>query len=82
MTATTIRISDSAHVVLRSLAAEEGGTMQSVLEKAVEEYRRTHFWDNVQAAALALRQDSVGWQEELAERRAWEATLADGIDPA
>jgi hypothetical protein len=75
-----VRISESTHAALRSLADEGGETMQSVLEKAVEEYRCRRFWDQVEAAAGDLRRDASAWQEELAERRAWDATLADGLE--
>ena len=64
-----VRISESTHATLRSLAAEGGETMQAVLDKAVEDYRRRRFWDQVEAAAGDLRKDSAAWQEELAERR-------------
>jgi len=75
-----VRISESTHAALSSLAAEGGVSMQAVLDKAVEEYRRRLFWERVEAAAGDLRKDSSAWQEELAERRAWEATLADGLE--
>ena len=77
---TNVRISEDTHAALRSLAALEGATMQSVLDKAVEEYRRRRFWDDVDAAAAALRKDPAAWQQELTERRAWDTTLADGLD--
>jgi hypothetical protein len=54
--------------------------MQAVLDKAVEEYRRRLFWERVDAAAGDLRKDSAAWEEEMAERRAWDATLADGLE--
>lgn len=76
----TVRINESTHATLRSLAAEAGETMQAVLDKAVEEYQRRLFWDQVEAAAGDLRRDAAAWKEELAERRAWEATLSDGLE--
>lgn len=54
--------------------------MQAILDNAVEEYRRRLFWERVDAAASDLRKDPAAWQEELAERRAWDTTLADGMD--
>jgi AbrB family looped-hinge helix DNA binding protein len=33
-------------------------------------------------AYAALRADPQAWEEELAERRRWETTLADGLDDA
>jgi hypothetical protein len=75
-----VRISDQTHSTLRGLADLEGQTMQAVLDKAVECYRRSRFWDEVETAAASLRSDPTAWNEELAERQAWEATLADGLD--
>jgi hypothetical protein len=74
----TVRITKSTHAALRSLAAECGQSMQAILEKAVEHYRHLSFWAQVDAAAAGLRKDSAAWQQEQAERRAWEATLGDG----
>ena len=50
--------------------------------KAVEEYRRQRLLDEANAAYSALRGDEREWQEELVERRDWEATLPDGLDDA
>ncbi|MCI0459640.1 MAG: hypothetical protein L0Z62_22040 [Gemmataceae bacterium] len=77
---TNVRISEATHTALRSLADLEGQTMQAVLDKAVEEYRRHRFWHDVEEAAIALRNDRAAWDEELAERHAWDATLADGLE--
>jgi predicted transcriptional regulator len=75
-----VRISESTHAALRSLANERGESMQAVLDKAIEEYRRCLFWEHVETAASELRKDSAAWQEEIDERQAWEATLADGLE--
>ena len=75
-----VRINESTHMVLRSLAAEGGETMQAVLDKAVEEYRRRCFWEQVEAAAGELCKDSTAWNDELAERRVWDVTLSDGLE--
>jgi hypothetical protein len=75
-----VRISESTHAALRSLAAEGGETMQAVLDRAVDEYRLRRFWDHVEAAASDLRKDSTAWNVEIAERHVWESTLADGLE--
>jgi predicted transcriptional regulator len=75
-----VRVSETTHAALRSLADEVGETMQAVLDKAVEDYRRRRFWDHVETAAGDLRKDPAAWEDELAERRAWDATLADGLE--
>ena len=75
-----VRISEPTHAILRTLAAEGGESMQAVIDKAVEEYRRRRFWDQVDLAAGELRKDAVAWDAELAERRTWDATLSDGLE--
>ena len=77
----TVKISEDARSILRELAEQMGEPMQRVLEKAIEQYRRQHLFDEADAAYLALRADPEAWQEELNERRAWEVTLADDIEP-
>ena len=75
-----VRVSESTHAALRSLANESGETMQAILDKAIEEYRCRLFWERVETAAGELRKDSAAWEDELSERRAWDATLADGLE--
>lgn len=75
-----VRISESTHAALRSLANEQGDTMQAVLDKAVEEYRRRLFWERVDAAAGDLRKNTAAWEEEQTEQSAWDATVADGLE--
>ena len=74
-----VRISDRARQTLREIAQSEEESMQAVLEKAVEEYRRRHFLEQVNRAYQQLRQAPEAWAEELAERALWDATLKDGI---
>jgi hypothetical protein len=38
------------------------------------------FWRHAERALDALAADPEAWSEMLAERKAWEATLADGLD--
>lgn len=80
MPSTTVRISDEVRESLRELAAKSGETMQEVLERAVAEYRKKRFFDEVNAAYQAMRDDPEAWSEELAEREVYEAALADGLD--
>ena len=80
MPSTTVRISPAAHDALRELAARSGEPMQTVLDRAIESYRRRRFLEDLNAAFLALREDPGAWAAELAEREAWDATLADGLD--
>ncbi len=54
--------------------------MITVLEKAVDEYRRTQFLRKANAAFARLRKDRKAWKEERKERTAWERTLADALE--
>ena len=54
--------------------------MTEVLDKAIEIYRRERFLAELNADFAALRQDSAAWDEELAEREAWNTALADGLE--
>ncbi len=80
MKSLTVRVSRPAHAILRSLAEETNESMTEVLEKAIESYRRQRFLAGLNADFAALRADGAGWQEELTERKDWDATLADSLD--
>lgn len=76
----TVRISPETREMLRRLAAETGESMQAVLERAVEAYRREHFLQESNRAFAALRADAQNWRSELQEREAWDATLGDHLE--
>lgn len=80
MVSTTIRISGRAHEELREIASRSGEPMTAILDKAIEEYWRRQFLEDVNASFAALRADPEAWRAEQAERAEWEATLADGIE--
>jgi predicted transcriptional regulator len=80
MESLTVRISRSTHAALRALAEETDEPMTEILDKAIEFYRRQRFLDGLNADFAALRQNKAAWQEELAERDSWDATLADGLE--
>ena len=75
-----IRISSHAKATLRELARHEGKPMQAVLDEAIEHYQRERLLDEANAAYARLKSDPKAWQEELAERKLWEGTLADGLE--
>jgi len=74
-----VRISPHAHALLRQLAQEEDESMQAVLDKAIEHYRREKFLRDANADYAALRRNPKAWKEELKERALWEQTLSDGL---
>jgi hypothetical protein len=50
------------------------------MDKAIEAYRRQQLLDIGNLAYAALKGDPKAWEQELAERKLWENTLADGLD--
>ena len=78
--AITAKISEPTHIALKQLSEQTGKPMQLILEEAVESYRRQKFFDNLDRQVLATKADPKAWEEELSERRLWEATLADGSE--
>lgn len=54
--------------------------MQTILDKAIERYRRDKFVRDANADFAALKRDPKAWREELKERDLWEQTLSDGLD--
>ena len=82
MPSTTVRISREMQVALKALASAEGMPMQELLEKAIEDYRRKRMLEAGNEAYAALRKNPKAWEQELAERRLWESTLADGLEKA
>jgi predicted DNA-binding protein len=78
---TTVRVSLGTHAKVKALADELGEPISQVIAEAVEHYRRDAFFDALDSAVTRLRNDPKAWAEELAERRALEGTLADGLEP-
>jgi predicted transcriptional regulator len=80
MSELTVNLSTVAQETLQKLAENSGETIQEVLEKAIENYRRYIFLTQTNKAFLALRNNETAWQEELQERHLWDETLADGME--
>ena len=80
MASVTLRISKGAHKILREISESTGEPMSSILDKAIEEYRRKRFLEMANEAFANLKMDPTAWLKEMEERRAWEGTLDDGIE--
>ena len=78
--ATQLRVNESTHNLIRNLAQEFGESMQSIVEKAVERYKRELFLESLNQDFQRLREDETAWNDELEERRLWEDTLLDGVE--
>ncbi len=77
MPSATVRISKGTRETLRDLAAKSGESMQTIIDRAIEDFRRQSFIEQANKAYLALRENPEAWESELKERREWDATLAD-----
>ena len=80
MSTGTVRISESTHLKLKQLAEQSGMTLSRTMDKAIEALRRQTLLEETNRAYEALRGDPKHWAEEQAERDAWDATLADGLE--
>lgn len=80
MPSATVRISKVTWDTLRNLAARSGESMQTIIDRAIEGYRRQSFIEQANKAYLALRENPESWESERQERREWEATLADSLE--
>ena len=79
MSTTTIRISIETRNQLHELANQAGVSMQQLIEKALESYRRQQLLLAANAAYAALREDEAAWDELAEERSVWDTTLGDGL---
>lgn len=75
-----VRVSPNTHELLRTLASEAGKPMQEIIDRAVEEYRRSSFFRGLNEDFRALQGDDKTWKSHKAEILEWESTLVDGLD--
>ena len=76
--ATQVRVSNETHRLIRNLSTEIGESMQTIIEDALEQYRRRKFLEGLNEDFKALKENKDAWQEELEERKMWDKTLLDG----
>lgn len=80
MATAMVRVSKAAWRTLKDLSERRGETMQEIVDKALEEYRRKLFLEEANRAFAEIRNNPQAWQEELEERKAWDAAIADGLE--
>ena len=76
----TVRVSESTRRTLKDLSETERVPMQTLVERAIETYRRERFLEAANRTYAALKANPEAWKEELAERAVWDTSLADGND--
>jgi hypothetical protein len=82
MAEANIPISETTLARLRELARWDSCSINDVLDQAVNEQYERKFWDAANAGYAALRADPAAWAEVEAERKLWDSTLMDGLDPS
>lgn len=75
-----VRVSENTHEVLRSLSTREGKSMQDIIDKAIEDYRRKAFLEGLSNDYRLLRENPEAWQEHEEEIALWDNTLMDGLE--
>ena len=80
MATTTIRVSVETHETLHELARTVGVSMQEIIDRALEIYKRQRILAETNAAYAILRENREAWNALEVERAAWDATLADGLE--
>jgi predicted transcriptional regulator len=76
----TIPLSNGTQRTLLEIATKTGQSPTTILDAAIEDYRRKVFFEEMDAGYAAMRTDLALWTEEQSERNAWNATNADGLD--
>ena len=71
MSELTIDLSESTHKTLLQLAQISGDDVVTIMDRAVENYRRYVFLVQSDRAFAKLRHNEELWQEEIAERQLW-----------
>jgi hypothetical protein len=79
MSELTVSINETTYSTLTILAETSGETIQIILDRAIDNYRRSLFLKEANDAFASLRQNDALWQEELEERQVWDRTMLDGI---
>jgi hypothetical protein len=79
MSELTIDISETTHNTLLHLAQTSGDDLVTIMDRAVENYRRYIFLVQADRSFTKLRQNEELWHEEIAERQMWDLTIADGV---
>ncbi len=78
MSSSTVRISKESSNILREIATQEKKSLQTILDAAIEDYRRHRFLQEANKAYSVLKENPKNWKVEMEERKQWEATLFDG----
>jgi predicted transcriptional regulator len=77
---TTIRVSKEIYDTVKLIAQQHDQKIQEVIEQAIREYKKKQFFDDVNFAYSALRENKTAWHEEETERLSWDSSSADLLE--
>ena len=80
MSRTTLRVSVETRDRVNALRHETAQSTDELLRLALDAYERALFWEGMRRAHAALTPEQRA--QDDADRRAWEATLKDGLSGA
>ena len=66
-----VRVTKQTHQQLGSIAKESDLSMQTMIDKAVDTYRKQAFLEGLNADFATLRSDPDKWAAEIQEREFW-----------
>lgn len=78
---TMVRVSRRTHAVLRELAEADGTTISGMIDRLATDASRKAFFAGAASEYQGLRADAGAWARHEGELAAWDAVLADGLDP-
>ena len=76
----TVRVSLKVRNILKDLSRETGEPMASILNEAVENYRRQLILEKANQAYKKLKENQEMWKEEVEERKMWDSMNMDDIE--
>lgn len=77
---TSVRVSRDVHRRLKRVAEEEGDTMSDVIDRLLDEHRRSQFFRKVNEGFAQLRADEDEWEAYQEEIEEIEAASGDGLN--
>jgi hypothetical protein len=75
-----VRVNENTHELLRALSITEGTSMQDIIDRAVEDYRRKAFLEGLSEDFRVLHEDSEASKEHAEEMTLWDNTARDGLE--
>jgi hypothetical protein len=78
----TIRVTEETWLALRELAHTRGESIQEVVAKAVEAYRRQQLLETINAAYATIQEHLEEWQRLQNEYADWDTALLGGLKDA